>query len=191
MSTQIRIRDELPTAKRAQAEALATFLKTLGVEIKPDLFTTYEPFRVRIRGYEITPGGDVRAALDRLRQEFPKAEIAQARDLILRLIAKTKARAMSNDAARVMVAEYIAVTQEFPLVYIQRVIADWHKRDGDEAIFMPSAAELWRALDAEAEAYMVLAYGLEREINNPSPKAVASPPRHPIAELRKRQKMAR
>lgn len=141
---------------RLQAESLAAFLTSSELEIRPVIERFYEPFRLEIR-YEIE-GSAVAAAqaLDRLTEVAPPGDNRTCRDLALLLIAKTKSRPMPDVAQKLQVADFVRIMREYPLTMVRPVIEKWDEREGEEAIFTPSSAELRRALDEVSPAFSML-----------------------------------
>lgn len=126
-----------------------------GLSVEAEVRCLYEPFRTEIVGWNIGDG-DRQAALWALRDAYPKGSLDELKVLGLRLMAKTKRQKSSVEMDGILLSEIILVMREFPLCFVEAVVNDWHKHEGDQAIFTPAIAVLNRELEAAAHPYTSL-----------------------------------
>ena len=120
--------------------------------------TCYEPYRVEIVRYAIHAKNPeaVKSALAQLDAKNPMLDDAYARRLIAFLLANTKRRKEHVVSEKLLLSGLLMVARQYPKKIVEHVIGSWYKRAGDEAIFTPSQAEFYRAIEEVAQPWKVL-----------------------------------
>jgi len=117
---------------------------------RPIVRALYDPYRVELMGYEIqkTDPAHYREAIRQLADEHPPpTDDELLKKKLLYLMANTKRRKEHAVAEHLQVAGLAHVSKQFPMKTVDEVVMTWYKRPGDEAIFTPSQAEFYRALE--------------------------------------------
>lgn len=152
-----------------RAQAVAAYMTSSDIRVRPLFSKSYDPFDVRLVGYDVASDGPARIkALEDLRTIWPRGDLAEINKMVLFLMANTKRREEHDMAEKLHRSGLCAVAAEYPVVIVSEVIENWYKREGPQAIFTPTQAELFRALEDAAAPIVLLERELERRIDGES-----------------------
>ena len=143
---------------RAEAAALAQSSTVSGMIVRPMIEARYDPYRLILVGYDVS-GASLRGieqALAAIDKKNRMPEQGAVKRMILFLMANTKRRKHHGVADELLLSGLVSVAMEYPKRIVSDVLFNWHKRVGDEAIFTPVQAELYRALEEVSAPLRVL-----------------------------------
>lgn len=126
---------------------------------EPEFRTILEPrFDQQLTGWRLPAVSvdEARVTLSRLKDACPPVTREQAVDAVKYLFGATKRRQQSIHADAYTIRTLIDVALQYPAAVVDHVVATWHRREGDEAIFTPAQAEFYRALEEAARPLALL-----------------------------------